>query len=67
MGRALLQPPFRHGNGDDTKNSGQGGFLISNAGEDKYTKATVARENVPFTMKTLLKNLKHHRSLKLFL
>ena len=41
--------------------------MISNAGEDKYTKATVARENVPFTMKTLLKNLKHHRSLKLFL
>ena len=42
-GEGSLTAPFRHGNGDDTNNSGQGGFLISNDGEDKYTKATVAR------------------------
>ena len=41
--------------------------MNSNDGEDKYTKATVARENVAFTMTTQLKNCKHHRSLKLFL
>ena len=49
------------------RTKGQGGFLNSNDGEDKYTKATVARDNVAFTMTTQLKNCKHHRSLKLLL